>query len=373
MARPLNRRSAFKLMAGTAGAAMTSLPVSASPPPPPNPSPLIFHSELDASAAFGYGGQSYGDPVIEARSEVPTTLRFRNRLTGHVFPRDIDTSLHGVPSSDRVNPRSVLHLHGGVTPPQFDGHPQATILPGQDFVHAFPNRQETAGLWYHDHAMGLTGLNVQAGLASMYLIRDRWDTGLADNPLGLPAGEFEVPLLLQEKIFTADGAQSMRSTPVVPEGKWEGGAVGDVGVKGNAWPEMEVARGLYRFRLTNAAPFSVWNLHFSNRMRFWVVGNDGGLLDAPVATTSVRVAPPNASICWWTSTCSIPGTPCGSATTNPFPARPRSSERSRCRTSAGSGPPRRPEIVARYRRPSGAERASHLGFRRCRCPNGCGT
>lgn len=251
-----------------------------------------FHSELAPSAAFGYGGRGYLGPVLETQSGTPATLRFRNSLSRHVFAKDIDTTLHGVSEADRLLPRSVVHLHGAVAPPRFDGHPEATVLPGGEFVHEYPNRQEAAALWYHDHAMGITRLNVYAGLASMYLLRDRWDTGRADNPLGLPAGEFEIPLMVQERIFTAEGALSVRSTPIVPEGGWEGGAVGDVGlVNGVAWPQLDVARGLYRFRLINAGSFSVWNLFFSNAMRFWVIGNDGGLLDAPVATTSVRLAP----------------------------------------------------------------------------------
>jgi FtsP/CotA-like multicopper oxidase with cupredoxin domain len=324
MAQQFNRRSMLRGLA--VGAAAAGVPVSVSGVDVPNLSPLLFHSppvrpfrdpmprppvragssfELDASVgrhrfhselgsspAFGYGGSDYLGPVLEVQSGVETTLTYRNRLAAHVFAKDIDTTLDGVSDADKVMPRSVLHLHGGVTRPRFDGHPEATIRPGQEFVHRFTGAQQASALWYHDHAMGITRLNVYAGLASMYLVRDRWDTGRADNPLGLPAGEFELPLILQEKIFTADGAQSVRSTPVVPQGKWEGGAVGDTGlVNGTVWPELAVARGLYRFRLINAASFSVSNLFFSNGMRFWVIGNDGGLLDAPVATTSVRVAP----------------------------------------------------------------------------------
>lgn len=71
--------------------------------------------------------------------------------------------------------------------------------PGQGHLHHFDNRQEAAGLWYHDHAMAITRLNVYGGLAGGYLLRDRFDTGRPDNPLGLPAGEFEIPLVLQEK------------------------------------------------------------------------------------------------------------------------------------------------------------------------------
>ncbi|MCL2533960.1 MAG: multicopper oxidase domain-containing protein, partial [Nocardiaceae bacterium] len=108
----------------------------------------------------------------------------------------------------------------------------------------------------------------------------------------LPSGEFEIPLVLQEKVFTADGHQSIRTTPTVPQGRWDGGTPGDVGVvNGKIWPEMEVARGMYRLRLVNAASFSVWNLFFGNRMRFWILGMDGGLLPAPVPSTRVRLSP----------------------------------------------------------------------------------
>ncbi|WAL68754.1 multicopper oxidase domain-containing protein [Amycolatopsis cynarae] len=251
-----------------------------------------FHSELDPSPAFGYGGRGYLGPVLETHSGTETTVTFRNTLSRHVFAKDIDTTLHGVSAADATAPRGVLHLHGGVTPPAFDGHPEATIRPGEQVTYRFPGGQEATALWYHDHAMGITRLNVYAGLASLYLLRDRWDTGEPGNPLGLPAGEFEIPLVLQEKVFTADGAQSVRTTPLVPEGSWEGGGVGDTGlVNGVVWPEVAVARGLYRLRVLNASSFSVANLFFANRMRFWVIGTDGGLLDAPVATTAIRLAP----------------------------------------------------------------------------------
>lgn len=251
-----------------------------------------FHSAFDRSPAFGYGGMDYLGPVIEAHRGEPTRLTLRNRLGVHPFANDVDRSLHGAMASDRTSPRTVLHLHGGVTPAVYDGHPDATVTPGHNFVHHFPNDQEASSLWYHDHAMGITRLNVYAGLASLYLLRDDWDTGVRRNPLDLPHGEFEMPLLLQEKIFTKDGSQSIRSTPIVGRGKWEGGAVGDVGVvNGAIWPELPVARGLYRFRVINAGSYSVWNLFFSNSMKFWVIGNDGGLLDAPVQTTSLRLAP----------------------------------------------------------------------------------
>jgi len=251
-----------------------------------------FHRDLPLSPAFAYGDATYLGPILEAQRDVETKLTFHNDLGEHVFAKDIDPTVHGATEMDRIAPRSVLHLHGGVTPPESDGHPHATLMPGESFVHRFPNRQEAACLWYHDHAMGITRLNAYAGLASLYVVRDAWDTGRVDNPLGLPAGELEVPLVLQEKVFDKDGYVQVRTTPVVPQGSWEGGGAGDVGVvNGVVWPDMRVARGLYRFRVVNAGSLSVWNLFFSNHMRFWVIGNDAGLLDAPVPTTVLRISP----------------------------------------------------------------------------------
>ncbi len=125
--------------------------------------------------------------------------------------------------------------------------------------------------------MGMTRLNVYAGLVGMYFLRDDVDTGAAGNSLGLPSGEFELPMILQDKVFTSDGQQSVRSTWLTPQGSWDPATPGDVGVvNGVVWPKVEVARGLYRLRLLNAATYSVWNLHFANRMRFWVIGSEGG-------------------------------------------------------------------------------------------------
>jgi spore coat protein A len=255
-----------------------------------------FHPDHAAADTFAYhfgnAAPTYLGPTIEAHADETTTLTVTNRLTSHPFARDIDTTLHGADEAYRTTPPIVVHLHGGETPPDSDGHAEQLVHRNESITYRFPNRQQAGHFWYHDHAMGITRANVYAGLAGTYLLRDRFDTGTPDNPLGLPAGEFEMPLILQEKIFGEDGAMSLRSTPVVPEGSWEGGAVGDVGlVNGAVWPDIPVARGLYRFRAINATSYSVWNLHFSNHMQFWVVGNDGGLLDAPVPTNAIRMSP----------------------------------------------------------------------------------
>ncbi|MGB3771058.1 MAG: multicopper oxidase domain-containing protein [Rhodococcus sp. (in: high G+C Gram-positive bacteria)] len=256
-----------------------------------------FHPDLPSVQSLSYVDGTTEElghlgPTIEVEEGSPLTLTYSNRITTHPMGVDMDTSLHGVSEAFRTQPPTSMHLHGGVTPPESDGNPEQYSFPGQSLEHNFPNNQEAAHLWYHDHAMAITRVNVYAGLAATYLIRDRFDTGRADNPIGLPAGEFELPLIMQEKIFRQDSTLSIRSTHIVPEGSWEGGAVGDVGlVNGAIWPEMKVARGLYRFRVLNAASYSVWNLHFSNHMTFWVIGNDAGLLNTPVPTSHFRIAP----------------------------------------------------------------------------------
>ena len=252
----------------------------------------VFHADLRPAATFGYGECDYLGPTIESQTGQPWTLKYSNTTAGNPLAADIDTSLHGMSEMDRTMTPTSLHLHGSITEPASDGHSEMLVRPGESMTHNFPGLNDAAGLWYHDHAMSMTRINVYAGLLGMNLVRDRWDTGTSDNALGLPSGEFELPLVLQEKIMNPDGSMSIRSNITVPQGKWEGGGTGDVGVvNGKIWPTMEVARGMYRLRVVNAGSYSVWNLFFTNRLRFWVIGNDGGLLDAPVEATSIRLAP----------------------------------------------------------------------------------
>ncbi len=257
-----------------------------------------FHPDLAPSPSLGYGGMDYLGPTIEAHVEQSLTLRYANDITTHPLAADVDSRLHGLSDNDRTQVPTSLHLHGGVTAPQYDGNPELIQRPGEGLVHEFGNApgngnpSGSGNHWYHDHAMGMTRLNVYAGLAGMYLLRDNYDTGTAGNPLGLPSGEFELPLILQDKVFTSDGRQSVRSTWTTPQGAWDPATPGDVGVvNGVVWPRIEVARGLYRLRVLNAASYSVWNLYFGNRMRFWVIGSESGLLAASAPTDHVRLSP----------------------------------------------------------------------------------
>ncbi len=250
-----------------------------------------FHRDLPPSATWGYGGQQYLGPVLEARRDVPADLLVDNQLGPHPMAAHLDLTLEGATADDIARPRTITHLHGGLTEPGSDGHPLQGARPGAARPHHYGNGQQAAGLWYHDHAMGITRLGVYAGLAGPYLLRDDYDTGAPDNPLGLPAGEFELPLVIQDKIFTDDGALGYRLARYVPEGSWEGGQAGDVPViNGVAWPTTQVARGLYRLRLLNGSNARSYRLRLSGGLAFFVVGNDQGLLNAPVRCEQVTVA-----------------------------------------------------------------------------------
>ena len=104
-------------------------------------------------------------------------------------------------------------MHGAHSDAPFDGNPEYFFTP--DFgvrgpqwtreVYEYGNDQQAAALWYHDHALGITRLNVHAGLAGFYIIRDDQDTGKPDNPLGLPAFPYEIPLVVQDRMFKDNG------------------------------------------------------------------------------------------------------------------------------------------------------------------------
>ncbi|MFB7721150.1 multicopper oxidase family protein [Nocardia sp. NPDC056100] len=250
-----------------------------------------YHRDLPETRSWGFGRPVLG-PNLEARRDRLARIAFRNELGTHVLAPHVDLTMHGVTELDRTDPRFTVHLHGGANAPDDDGHPLIAWRNGGGPTFSYANRQEAATLWYHDHAMGITRLNIQAGLAGMYYLRDEFDTGRADNSLGLPSGEFEIPLIVQDRTFNADGSLQPMVGTYIPQGFNQSGQVGDVAcVNGMAWPRLQVRRTLYRFRLLNGSNSRPYIFEFSNGMPCWVIGTDLGLLDAPVPTPSIRVSP----------------------------------------------------------------------------------
>lgn len=160
-----------------------------------------LHLSLPPTTVWGYNGM-YPGPTFDVRRDHPILVKWGNKLPfTHLLP--VVTTLHGAePSQPPV--RTVVHLHGGRVRPENDGYPEAWFTKnfenfGSKFVHEvyyYPNCQRPTTLWYHDHALGITRLNVYAGLAGSYLIRDK-----EEEKLNLPQGEFEIPLVIQDRFF----------------------------------------------------------------------------------------------------------------------------------------------------------------------------
>jgi spore coat protein A, manganese oxidase len=248
-----------------------------------------FHAALPPTPAWGYGGAAYLGPTFEARRGVPLEINAANRLGAHPLAYAIDTTVHGALDADRAKPRVAVHLHGGNTEPGSDGGPLDTFRPGKSRRYRYNNDQEATNLWYHDHALGITRLNVYAGLAGFYLLRDDWDTGRAGNGPGLPVGRYEVPLVIQDKMFNPDGKLAY---PAGAGRIWAPEFFGDVAVvNGKVWPRLNVDRGLYRFRIINGSNARVYSLRLSTGQPVYQIGADGGLLNAPAPLGQLLIAP----------------------------------------------------------------------------------
>jgi spore coat protein A, manganese oxidase len=199
----------------------------------------------------------------------------------------------------------VAHLHGGENLPQCDGTPLQWFTKSGDagphFVTRdclYPNEQRATMVWYHDHALGNTRTNVYAGLAGLYFIRDEFDTGGSDNPLGLPYGPQEVPLVLQDKTFNADGTMFYPSRGVTEyHPAWVPEFFGDTSiVNGKAWPVLDVEPRRYRLRIVNGSQARVYRLQFATEhggraLPFTQIGAEGGFLRQPAKMNSLLIAP----------------------------------------------------------------------------------
>jgi FtsP/CotA-like multicopper oxidase with cupredoxin domain len=221
---------------------------------------------------------------------------------------------------------TAVHLHGGRTPADSDGYPTDLILPDgrPDAEHhhggghgagghqmadpravisrvtrdyTFPNDQRAAMLWYHDHRMDFTAPAIWRGLAGLHLIRDD-----VEDALDLPRGEYELPLLICDRSFDADGSlrypaldPSLRERPGV-QGPYAAGVLGDVIlVNGAPWPVHEADAARYRLRLLNGSNARHYDLEAvtddGSRLDLVQIGSDQGLLAAPVTHTRVPMAP----------------------------------------------------------------------------------
>lgn len=209
-----------------------------------------LHRDLNATTLYAYGTSAatatYPGPTLAATKHVRSRIRWENHIYDIEHMLTVDRTLHWA-NPARGGVPMVVHLHGSETDSRYDGHPEAWWTAGGETGRAFhsrnhryPNQQRATNLWYHDHALGLTRVNVLAGLAGFYFVRD--EPGEEPVP-GLPHGAFEIPLLFQDKAFWPDGAINFPNVGNVPgtHPSWCPEYFGDVMLlNGKAWPYLDV-------------------------------------------------------------------------------------------------------------------------------------
>jgi spore coat protein A len=288
------------------------------------------NSLLTTVWAYGTGqNASYPGPTILAYQGQTVSVNWQNKLPvdGHLLP--VDTSLHIAEPLRRTLEEGftpiVTHLHGGHNDSADDGLPEQWFTQskggpgtngprevGRQFVTSvmtYENDQYAATLWYHDHTLGMTRLNVYAGLAGFYVLQDQHRLDLVQQGV-LPDSSYDIGMAIQDRAFTSDGQlyyPAYKSDPlpgtaetvgdVVPQAFYDAkgedapSAVpeffGDVLlVNGMAWPKLDVAAGDYTFRLLNGSDSRFYVLKLDNPyVGVTLVGTDGGLL--PEARTII--------------------------------------------------------------------------------------
>jgi spore coat protein A len=189
----------------------------------------------------------------------------------------------------------MTHLHGGFAAAS-DGNPAVTPLgfgPGETQTVSYPNQAPqipASLLWFHDHGLGTTRLNVFAGLAAGYILRDQFDTGTEPNPIGIPGGAYEIPLVIQDRQFNPDET-FLYPRSLIPGITWIGEYFGDVMlVNGKVWPFLNVEPRLYRFRILNGCNARILDLNIGPAP-MWQIGAEGGMWDVPVPVKQLVLAP----------------------------------------------------------------------------------
>jgi spore coat protein A, manganese oxidase len=257
----------------------------------PNLPPTPLWAYDDGSGLGGQAG-SFGMAVV-AQSGTPLDVSYTSALP-FTYPDWLPVDTRLTPLGDQV--RMMTHLHGAFVEADSDGNPSITpngFGPGETqtvhYTNQLPENPATL-LWFHDHALGATRLNVFAGLAAAYILRDEFDTGAEPNPIGIPGGAYEIPLVIQDRQFNPDGT-FLYPTSDIEGVTWIGEYFGDVMlVNGKVWPFLNVEPRMYRFRILNGCNARILDLDIGGP-NFWQIGAEGGMWDMPVPVKHLVLAP----------------------------------------------------------------------------------
>jgi FtsP/CotA-like multicopper oxidase with cupredoxin domain len=219
---------------------------------------------------------SYLGPIIRARKGQQVRVHFTNNMPDE----------------------SIIHWHGLRVPDDMDGHPRYAIGAGETYDYEFPIVNRAGMYWYHPHPDGLTGPQVYGGLAGLFIVSDDEEAAL-----GLPSGEYDVPLVIQDRTFDANNqlvylsagggmGMSMNMDQMM-------GFLGDrILVNGRPDFVLPVAARPYRLRFLNGSNSRIYKLGWSDGTPLTVIATDGGLLSKPVQRPYVMLAPAERIELW---------------------------------------------------------------------------
>jgi FtsP/CotA-like multicopper oxidase with cupredoxin domain len=347
--------------------------------PPDKPTTTVWgYGSVAAAATFNYPAFT-----IEATVDRPVRVKWVNDLvdaSGNFLPHllPVDPTLHWANPVGGISGRDmrptftspphpytgpvplVTHLHGGHSAEESDGYPEAWYLPDANNIPAgyatvgsfydefkltfdgkvgvtwdpgtavfqYGNDQRASTLWFHDHTLGMTRLNVYAGPAGFYLLRggsSDLPDGILPGPapgLGDPGGTkyYEIPIVIQDRSFNSDGSLFYPTSREFFDGftgpyigtEVEPGLQSDISpifnpeffgntmvVNGRTWPVLDVEPRRYRFRLLNGCNSRFLILKIAANLRtpspahpalpFWQIGTEGGFLPAPVRLNQLLI------------------------------------------------------------------------------------
>uniref|UniRef100_A0A7N0VHV4 Uncharacterized protein n=1 Tax=Kalanchoe fedtschenkoi TaxID=63787 RepID=A0A7N0VHV4_KALFE len=261
-----------------------------------------FHKQIPRTTVYAFGtsprAATVPGPTIEAHRGVPTKVKWSNHLPPkHILPWD-PTIPTAVPERKSGIP-TVVHLHGGIHGSESDGNAHSWFT--RRFMERGPawststynylNNQQPGTMWYHDHAMGLTRVNILAGLLGAYVLRDP----VVEGPLKLPHGQtYDRTLVVFDRSFSLDGSIYMDRVGNNPNihPQWQPEYFGNaIIVNGKAWPYLSVRRRKYRFRIINSSNARFFRFFFDNGLKFIHVASDSAYHDKPVVLKEMLVAP----------------------------------------------------------------------------------
>jgi Putative multicopper oxidases len=209
--------------------------------------------------SLGYSGATILGPTIRIEQGQVFKLNFKNNL------------------AEATN----IHWHGLDVPATQDGYPTDLTAPGGTFQYDFQVTNRPGTYWYHPHPDMATASQAYRGLAGFFIVGSA-----QEDALGLPSGDFDLPILVQDKRL--DGGLTYAPS----DDDRNIGLFGEtVLVNGTVGAMLEVSTRTYRLRLLNGSNARIYNFALSSGATMQLIGTDGGLLDMPMPVSSVLLAP----------------------------------------------------------------------------------